>query len=376
MAGQLIPRGPRTWVVRVSLGRDGTGKRRYLSRTVHGTKRDAEQCLHAALRERDLGTLVAAHGLTLDTYLDRWLAAKGQGGVRARTYEDYAAVLRRYMRPVLGARRLAQLQPLELQELYTGMSARGLSPRTVRYLHAIVSAALKQAVRWRLLAQNVAAFVDLPRMRRREAQVIAPEDVGRFLAAAADDPFGIVLTFALATGMRPGEYLGLQWKDLDLQRGVAVVQRAVVWRSGRWYFAEPKTARSRRTVPLPASLTRTLIEHRRRQSAERLAAGPQYTAHDLVFATGAGTPLDLRNLSQRHFKAVVRRAGLSETLRLYDLRHTSATLLLAAGEHPKVVSERLGHATVTLTLDTYSHVLPTMQQGAADRLETLLFGSA
>src|SRR5207249_6227762 len=180
MAGQLIQRGPRTWLVRLSLGRDGTGKRRYHNRTIHGTKRDAEHCLHAALRERDLGTLVAPSGLTVDAYLDRWLATKGQGGVRERTCTDYAAALRRYVRPVLGARRLAQLQPLELQELYAGMLARGLSPRTVRCLHAILSAALKQAVRWRLLAQNAAAFVDLPRMRRREAQVLAPEDVGRF----------------------------------------------------------------------------------------------------------------------------------------------------------------------------------------------------
>src|SRR5262249_20733152 len=140
-----------------------------------------------------------------------------------------------------------------------------------------------------------------------------------------------------------------------------------------WSFMEPKTSRSRRSIPLPPSVVRLLREHRRLQAAERLVAGPRYRNLDLVFATETGTPIDLRNLSQRHFKAVLKAARVAATIRLYDLRHTSATLLLVAGEHPKVVSERLGHATITLTLDTYSHVLPTMQQAAADRIERLLF---
>jgi hypothetical protein len=176
--------------------------------------------------------------------------------------------------------------------------------------------------------------------------------------------------------MRPGEYLGLRWADVDLERGRVVVQRAVAWQAGAWSFTEPKTPRSRRSIPLPPSVVRLLREHRRQQAAERLAAGHRYQHLDLVFATETGTPIDLRNLAQRHFKAVLKAAGLPPTIRLYDLRHTSATLLLAAGEHPKVVSERLGHATILLTLDTYSHVLPTMQQGAAERLERALFAGA
>src|SRR5215216_4760731 len=154
-----------------------------------------------------------------------------------------------------------------------------------------------------------------------------------------------------------------------------MVQRTLVWRrkDGGWYFAEPKTARSRRTIPLPSSLVRGMREHRRRQAEQRLKAGPKYQNHDLVFATAEGSPLMPRNLLSRHFKPTLKRAELPASIRLYDLRHSCATLLLSAGENPKVVSERLGHASVAMTLDVYSHVLPTMQQAAADRLERLLF---
>src|SRR5262249_20106108 len=192
-------------------------------------------------------------------------------------------------------------------------------PRTVRYLHAVLSAALRQAVKWRLLAQNPAAFVDLPRVRRTETRVLSQREVTTFLRVAAADRFGIVFTFALATGMRPGEDLGLCRGDVALDRGRVMVQRAVAWQAGAWSFAEPKTPRSRRSIPLPPSVVRLLREHRRQQAAERLAAGSRYQSLDLVFATETGTPIDLRNLSQRHFKAGLRAAGLPATIRPYAL---------------------------------------------------------
>ena len=175
--------------------------------------------------------------------------------------------------------------------------------------------------------------------------------------------------------MRPEEYLALQWQDVDFNRGVVTVRRALVWprKGAGWTFTEPKTARSRRSIPLPASVTAALASHKRQQAAERLKAGAEYQNHDLVFASQEGTPIMMRNLLRRHFKPILKRAKLPDTFRLYDLRHSCATLLLAANEHPKVVSERLGHASVTLTLDTYSHVLPTMQQAATEKLESILF---
>lgn len=224
-------------------------------------------------------------------------------------------------------------------------------------------------------AHNPAELAELSRHERREMQALYPEEAGRFLAAAAADRWHVLLALALATGMRPGGYLGLQWQDAELERGVVTIRRALVWRKGgEWYFGEPKTARSRRNIPLPASVRTALMEHRRRQGAERLKAGPAYQHNDPVFAMSDGRPVQLRTLDRLHFKPTLKRAGLSQTIRLYDLRHTCASLLLSAGEHPKVVSERLGHASITLTLDVYSHVPHTMQEAASQKLEGVLFG--
>jgi integrase len=225
-----------------------------------------------------------------------------------------------------------------------------------------------------MLARNPCEAVELPRMARREMQAFSPEEATRFLTAAAEDAHVTVFAFALSTGMRPEEYLALKWSDLDLLKGAAMVQRTLIWRKGgEWYYGEPKTARSRRTVPLPASTISALQEHKRKQAAQRLKLGADYLNNELVFARPDGRPILLRTLDRLHFKPTLRRAKLSESFRLYDLRHSCATLLLAANEHPKVVSERLGHANIILTLDTYSHVLPSMQQAASEKLESILF---
>jgi integrase len=287
----------------------------------------------------------------------------------------YSYLLSQYIEPsALANIKLSNLHPLSIQQHYGDMLARGLSARTVRYLHAVLNSALKQAVKWGMLARNPAEAVDLPKQERREMLALSPKQATEFLKAAADDRWGFLFAFALATGMRPEEYLGLQWKDLELERGTVTVRRALVWREkGGWYFGEPKTARSRRSIPLPTSTVRALADHRRKQGEERLKLGPDYQQHDLVFATPEGGPLAPRNLKRRHFRPILERAKLPTDFRLYDLRHSCATLLLAAGEHPKIVSERLGHATVTLTLDVYSHVLPTMQEAATEKLERMLF---
>ena len=239
---------------------------------------------------------------------------------------------------------------------------------------SVLRNALQQAVRWRMLPENPARSVDLPRWEKREMQALTPAEVARFREAAASDPWAVFFDFALATGMRPGEILALRWEDLDLDAGTVTVRRALVGAGSRSRFAEPKTPKSRRTIPLPGSLIHALAAHKRRQAVHRLKLGPEYEDQDLVFASATGGPHDARNLADRHLKPILRRAKLPGSFRLYDLRHTCATLLLAAGVHPKVVSERLGHAGITLTLDTYAHVLPGMQRKAADRLEAILFG--
>lgn len=184
----------------------------------------------------------------------------------------------------------------------------------------------------------------------------------------------MIFSFALATGMRVQEYLGLQWKDISFERGTAVVQRAVIRHraGGGWHFSQPKTSKSRRTIPLPHTIFSDLKRYKIQQSESRLQLGSGWQNNDLVFPSEIGTPLNPPNIT-RHFKRILRKANLRTSTRLYDLRHTTATLLLQAGVNPKVVSERLGHSTITLTLDIYSHVLPNMQREATDQLEQMIF---
>ena len=366
MAGQLIKRGDNVWLVRVFLGRDENGKRLFHNHTVHGTKKDAQRYLTGVLQQRDAGTWIPPQALALDAFLDEWLATVVAHRVRPRTYDSYAGLLKRHVRPVLGTRRLQDLRPGDLQALYASLLTQNLSARTVRYVHTVLANALKQAVRWQLLSHSPAEAVELPHQAHREMQALSPDEAKSFLESAKPDPWYVLFLAAIVTGMRPGELLGLQWKDIDWSKGTAVVRRALVRRDDQsWSFEEPKTARSRRTIPLTASLIKALQTQHAEQAAARLAAGPKYANHDLVFANLHGEPLVERNVVRHHFKPILVRAGLPASLRLYDLRHTCATLLLAQGENPKIVSERLGHASITLTLDTYSHVLPTMQEAAA-----------
>ncbi len=370
MAGQIISRGERTFLVRVYMGRDESGKRKYHNKTIHGNKKDAQAYLNQVLRDKDLNLFAEPSKKTLNEYLDQWLESTVKSRVRDRTYRDYCSLLDRYIRPALGGRRISQIGPMEIQAVYGQLTERGLSARTVRYAHGILRDALQQAVKWQLLPRNPVEFVDLPRQERREMLVLSPEQVSRFLDAAKNDPWYALFLTAVTTGMRPGEYLALQWKDLNLEARTLSVNRTV---TPKGEFQEPKTARSRRSIRLVPTVIQALRAHRIQQAEWRLSQGAAYANRDLVFASETGEPLNERNLVQRHFKNILRAAELPEALRLYDLRHTCATLLLSAGENPKVVSERLGHASVTLTLDTYSHVLPDMQQAAADRLEALLF---
>jgi integrase len=228
-----------------------------------------------------------------------------------------------------------------------------------------------------MLARNPAEAVELPRKNRKEMQALSPEEATRFLAATAKDRWHALFVVALFTGMRPSEYLALKWSDVDLQKGTVTIQRSLV-ESGKgcsMRIDETKTAHSRRSIPLASTVVRVLIDHRRRQGEERLAAGANYRNQEFVFAKHLGDAFQNFNLIRRYFKRTLKRAGLPETIRLYDLRHSCATLMLAQGEHPKVVSEWLGHASTTLTLDVYSHVLPSMRRDASERLEKTIWGN-
>ena len=370
MAGQLVSRGKRTWLVRVFLGRDSEGKRRYHNKTIHGTKKEAQRYLNVVLRDVDAGVFMEPSRETLDSYLDRWLETAVKPRVRERTHDDYAKALKLYIRPKLGTRPLAKLSALDIQTVYNQMLDRGLSPATIRYTQAVLRNALKQAVMWQLIPRNPSDLVVLPRQERKEMQHLGPDEAKRFLEAAEDDSFYPLFLLALTTGMRPGEYEALQWKDVDFQSRTVTVQRSL---NNKREIQETKTAKSRRNIQMIPALSRVLAEHKRRQAEYRLASTEEYEDKDLVFATSRGEPLHHRNLVRRHFKGILERAGLPNNLRLYDLRHSCATLLLANGVNPKIVQEILGHSSPTLTLAVYSHVTPNMQRAAMSSLETSLF---
>ncbi len=330
------------------------------------THKEAQEQLRKLLSDADKGLMPPAERLTLAVHIERWLADVVAHSVRTSTRKNYGDLTRLYVLPTLGRVKLAQLQPGDVQRLYGALLARGLAPKTVRNVHAALRRALQQAVDWNLVPRNVATLVQPPRLSRKEVVVLDADQVRILLAVLGDDRWRGLLTVALATGMRQGELLGLKWADVDLTRHTLRVQRQLL-RDGT--LNEPKTAKGRRTIDLPQSCVAVLREHKRTQAEERLIAGPEWSHNDLVFCTYQGRPLNHRNVV-RAFKAILVRAGLPD-ISFHALRHTAATLLLVQGTHPKVVQERLGHSTIAMTLDIYSHLIPSMGRAAADQLDAL-----
>jgi len=363
-SGQIIARTTNTWLVRLYQGRDpATGKRRYLNKTVHGERTSAEAEL-----ARLLSQIPARPESTssLDVYLDWWLHAAVDGRLRAKSARDYRALLARYVRPELGNVKLSRLKPLDLQSLLLSLTSRGLSARTVRYTHAVLRSALDQARRWKLLVENPAADMPLPRADKREFRVLKPEEAQRFTSFCLQDPAGLVLLVALTTGLRPSEYLAIRAEDFDRHRATLTITRTLERAKGIWRFAETKRPRSRRTVSVPAEVARLIAKH-----IDTGELGP----NRLLFESSTRGPIHERNLVQRSFKPMIGRAGIPD-IRLYDLRHTFAVLALREGVPARLVSEQLGHASVAFTLEVYGHVLEETRSVAAERLSELLFSPA
>jgi integrase len=365
MAGQIIKRGDNVWLVRIYLGRDGDGKRQYQNQTIHGVKKDAQKWLNDALRKQDLGIPTFQTKVSLSEYLKTWLKDVAKPRVSETTFRGYEWQLNHVINEPIGKLRLSQVRAEDIQKLYST-----ITPSSARHVHAPLRSALSSGVKWHLIHSNPCDAVELPRHKAREMQPLTREESSRLMAV--ENRHRVLFAFLLTTGARPSEAFGLKWADVDFETGHVTIQRTLQWhKGGGWYLEETKTKTSRRSVPLPASMLRQIREHRAVQSEALLKLGIRT---DLVFATSEGTPILRRNLVRRHFKPALLKIGLPDSVSLYDLRHTCATLLLQAGIHPKVVAERLGHSSTTLTLDVYSHVAPGMQSDAAAQLERMLYG--
>jgi integrase len=309
--------------------------------------------------------------LTVEEYLVGWLADV-RPSLRPRTWDRYEQYARLHAIPGIGNVRLSRLGPEDLQRLYTDRLTAGCSPTTVLHLHRLLHRALDRAHRWQLVTRNVANLVDPPRMAHIEFPTLTPEGLRRLLAAAVGDRLEALYVLAVTTGLREGELLALRWADVDPAGAALRVRGSMQPLRGRGLtIVEPKSARSRRQVLLPRVALSSLASHRRRQDGEALAAGAGWHDLGLVFANTVGRPISAGNLLRRSFYPLLTKAGLPR-MRFHDLRHTSATLLLEKNIHPRIVQERLGHAGVGITLDTYSHVTPTMQRQAADAFDELL----
>ena len=331
-----------------------------------------DRWVRARLAEREAGLTSMVGKQLLGPFVEGWFDAIA-AEVGPRTLVRYRELLRLHVLPELGSRSLAGLTAQDVQELHGRLLQEGLSPQTVVHVHRVLHKALQDAVRWGKLARNVCTAVKAPRVPVQEMRVLSPDQARRFLAAAAGEPLEALYILAVSTGLRQGELLALKWSDVDLDASRLQIRRTVQRVVGEGIKeGEPKSASGRRSVALTPMATSALRQHRASQLEQRMAA-PTWADLDLMFTNAVGRYIEPGNLTRRSFRPLLRRAGVPQ-LRFHDLRHTSATLLLAEGVHPKIVQEMLGHSTVQLTLDRYSHVSPNLQVAAADRMEAVLSG--
>lgn len=369
--GSLFQRKDGRWVGQLI---DPDGRRRYL---YGATRAQAKQRLLEAQAVVQTGQPLPDQRLTFGRYLQEWLAGLGTASLKPRTIEYYERYVRRHVLPSeLAGKPLARLEPVDLRRLYAEKLASGLSSTSVHHLHALIHVALQRAVEDGVLGRNVAALVgrsNRPKVRRIEMRTIASDDQPRrFLESAKGERLEALLVLAITTGMRRGELLALRWKDVDLKRGVLAVTGALQGgRRDRLTIDTPKSGKAR-SVALGAVAVNALRAHQARQEEERDLIGPEWRDLGLVFATEWGdylSPSTLRDALDR----VLAKAGLPR-IRFHDLRHTAATLMLSRGVHPKMASEMLGHSTVAITLDLYSHVTANLQRQAADAIDAAVLG--
>jgi integrase len=349
------------------------GRRRYVSGK---NKTEAQRALRQAMADADRGLIFDADNLKVEEYLDRWLSDSVRDTVKATTFERYEQITRLHLKPALGRVKLKSLTPAHVRSLYREKLEAGLSSRTVRYIHTTLHKALKQAVMDGLIPRNVTESVKPPQPTREEIHPLTPEQAKLLLQVAHEigDRLEALYVLAIHTGLRQGELLGLKWDDVDLEDGSLQVRRTLTITKSGPVFTAPKTTSSRRSVKLTSNATEALKSHLERQLAEIDRVGSLWCPGDadgLIFASETGEPLDRRAVTKQEFKPLLRRVGLPE-IRFHDLRHTCATLLLTRNVNPKIVSEMLGHSSIAITLDTYSHVLPNMRDQAAAAMEEAL----
>ena len=370
---QAWPKCAHAWTVVVTTGKNSDGKPIQVWRSVKGSLAEAERERTLLLHGHDAGTAASPAGrrTTLAEYLQDWLEHM-KTRIRPTTWERYRSLLDNHVYPRIGEVRLGQLKPRDVQRVLDEMLSAGAAPRSVVQCYRVLSSSLSQAVRWQMIATNPAAAVQPPRPSRPTLQVPDAKAVAKLLEASKGTTMELPVMLAVSTGMRRGELCGLRWADIDetpegtVARVTGTLQRI----DGTLQRVDPKTDRARRVVALPSQLVELLNRHRKAQAERRLAFGSDWADNDLILERGDGRPQDPDTLTHQ-FGKFATAAGVTG-VRLHDLRHAYATSLLRWGVHPKIVSEALGHSSSAFTMDTYSHVVPSMQRAAADAMEAEL----
>ncbi len=366
--------------VRSRFGYDTDGNR-FRKKVSGRTRAEVVEKLRKLRQQVDSG-IVPDDKLTIAAFLERWLTVNLPGAVAESTEDDYVDTIRLHLVPALGRKRLTKLTVADLDKLWKAKRDAGYSPNSVRIMRTVLRRALGQAEREGIVSRNVAALSTPPRIRAKEGRTLTIDQAHRLLEAAAGYRFEAAVVLALAYGMRRGEVLGLQWSALDWEAGTVGVTHGMKRikdrdlssdRRTRLVVSELKTPKSRRTLALTPQLIEKFRQHRDRQAEDRVAAGPLWQEHGLIFASEVGTPMDPDNFSHS-FSRLCERAGLGHW-HPHELRHSGASLMLAQGTRLDVVSEVLGHASITITKDVYGHLLEGDKRAAAESMSQALFGA-
>ncbi|MED0736727.1 tyrosine-type recombinase/integrase [Aneurinibacillus thermoaerophilus] len=370
MKGYFRKRGTK-WSFTIDVGRDPeTGKRK--QKTVSGfkTKKEAEKACAEMIAQIENGEFFETSKDSFAVFLQQWLDNAAKQTTRATTFDGYKRTIHHRIIPAIGHLKLADIKPIHIQKFYTQLVEEDLSSEYIRFIHSILRSAFNTALKWQLVSKNIMSNVEVPKLKRKEKGIWTLEQAQQFLNYAKEKGTRryIVYLLAIYTGMRRGEIFGLRWKDVDLENGKISINQTLSWVSGQGLiFQEAKTKRSHRSISISDFVVQELKNHKLQQRKEKLRIGEAYNDQDLVVASAYGNPMNPRGVTD-YFRKLTVEAGLP-VIRFHDLRHTHATIMLKLGEHPKIVSERLGHSNIQMTLNLYSHVTPDMQKDASHRFE-------
>jgi integrase len=363
------------WQYTIEVGRDLNGKRKQKSKGGFKTKRECQEAMIAAETLIDKGEYFIAENITFKDYLSKWLSDYAKIATAPRTYYRYEEIINKYINPKLGTIELNKLKPLHIQGFYNYcINDLNLSTTTVRQFHAIIHKALNKAVEWQMLNNNCSNAVDKPKKAKVDFTVLGDIETNMLLKRLEHMTLYIPVLIAVTTGMRRGEICGLKWENIDLDNGIIYVKEQLQKIENKLELVKVKTDGSKRKIIMLDYTIPILKEHKKKYLTLKLRLGEAFKDEGFVVFQADGSPYEPEYITKNYGRVLGRisKELAIPKIRFHDLRHTHATLMLKAGVHPKVVAERLGHSSITMTLNTYSHVLPDMQQEAAEKLNALL----